>query len=520
MRRVGRTLDRVARRVDHRAVGDVRGDRVVEQQHVLRHERDLRAQARERERRHVVAVDEQASRRRLVKARHEVDERRLAAARAADERHRLAGMQGQRHVVQRLALGSGIAQRDSVEAQFARGALERDAAFVRLDVAVEEPEDAFRGGEPALDRRVDARQRLDPLEQRQQCDDVGGERAEIEAAALALREREPDDDADGDRREHLGDRRARGARLRLLRHRRAERIRGAHRARSLVGLAAEHADDPVAADHLLEHVRHRAGARLHVARDAPQPAAEIADDDRDDRQDEKRHRRELPVDVQQPAHARRDRQRAADRGGDRSGSGRGKLVRVERELRLDYACRRDVVVRRRQPQQLVDQPAPQVEHDAVPGVRHPVFRDERADAAEHEHADHRERQPLRARGIGILEVVDDRDDEHRHDQVAGGDAHHAHDREAEGPPIRPDVIEKTPVETHPGHRAFGTGRGASRRLWPVNTMGTNALPLRRRVGQGIASRRPPLGLPACGLSSWSGQYSSRYRGASRASRLS
>jgi len=97
------------------------------------------------------------------------------------------------------------------------------------------------------------------------------------------------------------------------------------------------------------------------------------------------------------------------------------------------------------------------------GVRHAVFRDERADAAEYEHADHRERQPLRACGIGILEIVDDRNDQHRHDQVAGGDARHAHDCEAEGPPIRTDVLEKTPVETQPGHRAFGTWRGVSRR---------------------------------------------------------
>jgi hypothetical protein len=237
----------------------------------------------------------------------------------------------------------------------------------------------------------------------------------------------------------------------------------ARTARALVRLAAEHADDSMAADHLLEYVRHRAGARLHVACDAPQPPAEIADHDGDDRQHEERHRRQLPVDVQQPAEARRDRQRAADRGRDRSGRGGGELVRVERQFRLDDARRRDVVVRRRQPQQLVDQCTPQIEYDAVPGVRHAVLRDERTDAAEDEHADHRKRQPVRARRIGILEIVDDRNDEHRHDQIAGGDAHHAHDREGEGPPIRADVVEQTPVETQPGHRAFGTGRGASRR---------------------------------------------------------
>ena len=63
-------------------------------------------------------------------------------------------------------LGALIAQRDAVEAQLARGALERDAAFVGFDLAIEEAEDAFGSGEPALDRGVHAGQRLDPLEQR------------------------------------------------------------------------------------------------------------------------------------------------------------------------------------------------------------------------------------------------------------------------------------------------------------------------------------------------------------------
>jgi hypothetical protein len=41
VRRRGRALDLLARRVRHRAVGDVRRDGVVEEQHVLRHHRDL-----------------------------------------------------------------------------------------------------------------------------------------------------------------------------------------------------------------------------------------------------------------------------------------------------------------------------------------------------------------------------------------------------------------------------------------------------------------------------------------------
>ena len=62
MRRVGRTLDRIARRTAHRAVGDIGGDRVVEEHDVLADHRDVRSQVGQRERVDVMAVDADASR--------------------------------------------------------------------------------------------------------------------------------------------------------------------------------------------------------------------------------------------------------------------------------------------------------------------------------------------------------------------------------------------------------------------------------------------------------------------------
>ena len=63
VRGVRRALDGLARRVRHRAVGDVGGDGVVEQRDVLAHQREVAAQIGERERVDVVAVEQDAARR-------------------------------------------------------------------------------------------------------------------------------------------------------------------------------------------------------------------------------------------------------------------------------------------------------------------------------------------------------------------------------------------------------------------------------------------------------------------------
>ena len=70
----------------------VLGDRVREQERLLRHEADRAAQAVERDLADVDAVDEHRPRRRVVQARQQVDQRRLARAGRADERDGLPGL--------------------------------------------------------------------------------------------------------------------------------------------------------------------------------------------------------------------------------------------------------------------------------------------------------------------------------------------------------------------------------------------------------------------------------------------
>ena len=300
-------FNRGDRRSAHRAVGDIRRNGVIEQRHVLRHQGDLRAQRFQRQRRDVVAVDEQPSRRRLVEAWNQIDERRFAAAGAADQRDCFTGTDRHRDIDQRFAFGGCVAQRHAIETDLAACSFEHDRPGVRLLFAVEQTENALGTCQSALNRRVDAGQRLQPLEQRQKRHEIRREHAEIELARLILRQRDPDDHADGDRGKHLCQRRARSARGRLLGHRIAQRVGRLDRASAFVRFAAEYPDDAVAADHFFEDVRHRAGPRLHVARDPAQPTAEVADHDRDDWQHEESHQRKAPIDPHEPAEARGDR---------------------------------------------------------------------------------------------------------------------------------------------------------------------------------------------------------------------
>ena len=221
----------------------------------------------------------------------------------------------------------------------------------------------------------------------------------------------------------------------------------------------------MAADHLLQHLRHRAGAVLDVARDAAQAAAEVADHDADDRHDDERQQREPPVEPHEVAEAHGDRQRRADRVGDRAGRGRRELVRVERDLRLDRrrpracrstasaaaaACRSGRAAGRTRRDSPV-QPMPYSEMYA------PTPRSRNTPTIV-------ERQPLRAepdRAYSKLRTI--------------GMTSHASMRSpaatiimpttasAERPPVRPDVAEEAGIEGDARHRVGWRSRRAAQR---------------------------------------------------------
>ena len=125
-----------AQRVEHAlavdraaaAVGDVGGDAVVEQHHVLADERELPAQ-----RMHVpgferLVVEADRAGGRMQEARQQVDQRRLARPGRADQRDRDAHRHVERHAVEGRRLVVAVAQRHAVEAQPPGGAAGVEAA--------------------------------------------------------------------------------------------------------------------------------------------------------------------------------------------------------------------------------------------------------------------------------------------------------------------------------------------------------------------------------------------------------
>ena len=106
-----------------------------------------------------------------------------------------------------------------------------------------------------------------------------------------------------------------------------------------------------------------------------------------------------------------------------------------------------VVVGRRQRQQLVDQLAAQVEHDAMAGPRHAVLGHERARGrAAGTRATTASGSRSVIAGSGFWKLLDDRHHHVRHQRVAGGDDDHADDGQRERPPVGADVAQQAPVE--------------------------------------------------------------------------
>ena len=94
------------------AVGDIVGDRVVEQESVLRHQADLVAETGQVEIADVAAIDLHGARGGVVEARHQVGERGLAAAARPDQGDHLAGFDLQIRACEAETVGrAGIVER-------------------------------------------------------------------------------------------------------------------------------------------------------------------------------------------------------------------------------------------------------------------------------------------------------------------------------------------------------------------------------------------------------------------------
>ena len=166
----GRRLHLLRRRPP-RAVGDVVEDRVVEQDHLLRHDADLLAQAAQVDGAEVVAVDEDAAVVGVVEARQQAQQRRSCRSRSARPR-RSSRRRGRRDG---CSSGSAAPGRRRSRRRGTRCSTAPSRPLPRRDVrpdrqaravavaadarlAVEEGEDAVGGGAARLDAREHAGQ--------------------------------------------------------------------------------------------------------------------------------------------------------------------------------------------------------------------------------------------------------------------------------------------------------------------------------------------------------------------------
>src|SRR5437667_4106682 len=138
VRRFGGLNDVSLTRSREAPVGDVRGDRVVEQHDILAHQRDVRAQAAELERRDVDAVEQDLSGIRSVEARQQVGERGLARAEGPDQGNDLARFDRKRNPIQSRACAARIAEPDGSEFDFALRAADLARSGIGLGPLVDQ----------------------------------------------------------------------------------------------------------------------------------------------------------------------------------------------------------------------------------------------------------------------------------------------------------------------------------------------------------------------------------------------
>src|SRR5690606_23548299 len=141
--------------ISQRAVGDVARDGVVEQHDVLRDQRHLAAQVGEADIADIDAVDADDAAGGFVETRNQADQRALAAAGTTDESDGLTRRDGEIDAAQDLALLLRVGKTHAFETHLAARARERTRAAVLLRGAVEQLEDAVRGGNAALQGLVD-----------------------------------------------------------------------------------------------------------------------------------------------------------------------------------------------------------------------------------------------------------------------------------------------------------------------------------------------------------------------------
>ena len=179
-------------------------DRTAEQHALLRHIAHQVMQGSLRHLAHVNAVNADGAAGDIVKARDEVEQRRFAAAGRADDGRRLAGLGRKADVLQRVTVGTGVAEADILELDFAVPVFSFHRRFCGSSVGVV---DGGRGADDLVDtvrRHTSARQHDRHHRQHQErhddlhrVGDEGDHLADLHRAQVHGLAAEPDDQQAG-----------------------------------------------------------------------------------------------------------------------------------------------------------------------------------------------------------------------------------------------------------------------------------------------------------------------------------
>ena len=447
--RLGGGDDVALARAAHCAIGDIREDRVVEEDDFLAHQRDIRAQALERQRLDVVTVEQHPAGARHIEARQEVDQRGLAAARAAHQRHRFAGLDVQVDVDQRRLGARFIGEVHAFVCDAPAGAGKRPLAPILLDRRVDHAEHAFRGGQPALQRRIELGEALDRRQQHEHGGHEGRELADRGAIGDRVLHRDIDDDRQRDRGERV--RHRRGERLGddQAHVEAAQRLVCAQEAVRLVVLPAEDLDHLVAFDRFLQHVHHPAHRAQRPARHLAQPPGKQADEQGDDRHDGKRDEGQPPVEIEQPGEQPDHRDRILDGDGDHGGRRADDAGDVVGHFRQQRAGALLVEMPGREAYQPRKHRRAQIEHHPVPDPLQAERRQESQNSAHEKNADDRPgeyRGRVARRARRGEPAVEQRLDERGEKRLGRRGADHAQHGQREHPGMRPDVGQQPQVQ--------------------------------------------------------------------------
>jgi len=458
------------------AVGDVGADGVVEDQRLLRHERDLRAQAGERHLADVLAVDCDPAAGGIPEAGEQVRHGRLPAAGGADQGHHLALPDLERERLEDRPVS--VRERDPLVLDRGAEGRERVPARVRHPARrVQDLEDPLARGGSLHGGLPLAPELLDRGVEHQHRRDEGEELARLELAREDPAAHPPDRHGQTGGGHHLHERRGEPARDEPAAQDPIEAVVGLGVAVRLPPLRAVGLHDPDPGERLLHDLQEVAAGLLGAAGHLLQLLREPHDGEEHHRHRPEGDERHAPVEHEAVHQHDGHGEAVAQVGDHRGGDGRVDRRHVGGHALEDVPGVAPRVERGREREQVVEQRPADVPDDPLAGARHQVELAEERDALQDRHRHDHERQggeqaaaiqaaePARQVPGGRREAgeVGDRRRRPREEELhrraeqvhVRGRGHrqdqHAADRREDPPPVRDREAEQSEVGLQGGY---------------------------------------------------------------------